>query len=298
MQTTDAAVSQPQTLSLLGFRTQTQVTAPNGMVFHCVDHREIEGMYREIFEENVYGTNGITFHEGMTVFDVGANVGMFATYANHRCPSAKIFCFEPIPPTFKALEKNVKEHNIKNAKLFNMGVSDKPGSADFTFYVYSAGWSTMHKHETPDFMKVVRSDIRSYDRLPKVLQLAFKTPILGSLLIELIVHFKMKSKTFHCQLKTLSDVMKENKVDKIDLLKVDVERAEYAVLSGISDADWKRVGQCIIETQDDMDPQNTAKITALLKKHGFDVLEVRAKYLIKEDGKSFNATLYATRKAN
>ena len=37
---------------------------------------------------------------------------------------------------------------------------------------------------------------------------------------------------------------------KVDLLKVDVERAELAVLRGISDSDWPKIRQIVIEVHD------------------------------------------------
>jgi FkbM family methyltransferase len=295
--TLDTLSSESAPFRLTGLRRQTKIQAPNGMVFHCVDHREIEGMYREIFEEGVYAQEGIQYHDGMTIFDVGANIGMFASYVNRFYPSAKIYCFEPLPLTFKALQANAKEHGFKHTQLNKYGLSDKAGSATFTFFPHSPGWSTMHHLQTPEFMKVVRSDIRNYDRLPPVISFLFKVPVVGSLLLELIIHYKMKKKEFVCPLKTLSSCMKEFGVERIDLLKVDVERAEFSVLKGIQDPDWKKIQQCVIEVQNDLDPQNGAKITQLLKEKGFHVVEKEARYLIKEDGKSYNSTLYATRKA-
>ncbi len=39
-------------------------------------------------------------------------------------------------------------------------------------------------------------------------------------------------------------------LEQVNLLKVDVERAELAVLRGISDNDWPKIKQIIIEVHD------------------------------------------------
>ena len=40
------------------------------------------------------------------------------------------------------------------------------------------------------------------------------------------------------QLTTLSDVLREENVTRIDLLKIDVEKSEMDVLLGIDEQDW------------------------------------------------------------
>ena len=54
-----------------------------------------------------------------------------------------------------------------------------------------------------------------------------------------------------CRLRRLSDVMKEQGVERIDLLKIDVERAEEEVLGGIEDEDWEKIDQIVMEAHDE-----------------------------------------------
>jgi FkbM family methyltransferase len=44
-----------------------------------------------------------------------------------------------------------------------------------------------------------------------------------------------------CELKTLSDVIKEHEVGAIDLVKIDVEGSESDVIEGIVEEDWPRM---------------------------------------------------------
>lgn len=272
-----------------------KVKLPDGRPFYCVDHREIPLMYRELFEERVYLQHDIELTPNMTVFDVGANVGMATLFFAENCPSARVFSFEPLPPTYAALRGNLELHGLTNVKSFNIGLSEKEGAAEFKFYPYSAGWSTMRPNHSPEFYKIMWNDIKSYDRLPVLVSWIFKTPVIGDLFVKFIVHMKMTNKTFRCSLRRLSDVIREQGVNRIDLLKVDVERAEWDVLNGIDEADWPKIQQAVVEAQNDIDPQNSAKIVRLLESKGFQVVEKQADYLLREDGSSCNSAIYAKR---
>ena len=54
-------------------------------------------------------------------------------------------------------------------------------------------------------------------------------------------------KTVTCELKTLSSIIESEKIQKIDLLKIDCEGAEWDVLTGISDNDWLKIKSIVIE---------------------------------------------------
>ena len=80
-----------------------------------------------------------------------------------------------------------------------------------------------------------------------------------------------------CQLKTLSDVIREQHIDRIDLLKIDVEKSELDVLAGIEDGDWPRIRQIVIEAHDVNG--NLSYLTALLQRQGYSVVTEQDEYL-------------------
>ena len=55
---------------------------------------------------------------------------------------------------------------------------------------------------------------------------------------------------FECPLVTVSDVVDSHELDEIDLLKVDVERSELAVLKGVRREHWAMVRQVAMEVHD------------------------------------------------
>lgn len=57
---------------------------------------------------------------GLTILDIGANVGSFALWAQLRWPGSKIHCYEPNPGTFAYLERNTAGKD--NIRCFNAAV--------------------------------------------------------------------------------------------------------------------------------------------------------------------------------
>ena len=62
--------------------------------------------------------------ENPIILDIGANIGAFAVWAKQRFPGSTIFCYEPHPTCYKALEKNVGDF----ATTRQTAVSDAEGT--------------------------------------------------------------------------------------------------------------------------------------------------------------------------
>src|SRR5207245_1849959 len=84
-----------------------------------------------------------------------------------------------------------------------------------------------------------------------------------------LIDSRLRSKTVSAQLRTLSSVIAEQRLERIDLLKINVEKSELNVLRGLGPEDWPKIRQLVIEV--DLQ-ENLAPITALLEGHGFEVL--------------------------
>src|SRR5262249_4228464 len=84
-----------------------------------------------------------------------------------------------------------------------------------------------------------------------------------------LVDNRLQSQSFVCPLRTLSQVIRETGVLRIDLLKVDVEKAELDVLLGLDEEDWPKVQQIVPEVHD-LDGR-LRRLVDLLEGHGFVV---------------------------
>ena len=84
-------------------------TVDYGQVATALESRaSLQTMLLEVEE---YFDVGASLSRGAIVLDVGANIGAFAIAAARRCEGeVRLFCFEPVPPLFRALERNLKEN--------------------------------------------------------------------------------------------------------------------------------------------------------------------------------------------
>ncbi|HYV83577.1 MAG TPA: FkbM family methyltransferase, partial [Pyrinomonadaceae bacterium] len=260
---------------------------PNGMVVAHHGSFQTSIICKEVFEDEVYLKHGIVYEDGDVIFDVGANIGLFTLFAQRKCPAAQIYSFEPLPPNFELLRTNVTRHNA-NARLFNYGISNTSAIANFTFYPEAAGLSgrTAHSAGDKEDTKAIVADWihnaareNEQDLLPQ------------SQLDELLAEY-LRGETYNCPVKTLSEVIRELEVERIDLLKIDVEGSEFEVLSGIEDADWRRIKQIAIEVHS---RSILNHITSLLEAHDFRFV-VDDSMVVHENGNGHDvyvAMLYA-----
>ena len=227
---------------------------PNSLrVFH-LNRTETQWLYNEIFIDQSYMKHGITLADGDCVFDVGANIGLFTLFVHSKCPNADVYAFEPIPPIFEVLQKNSALYGL-NTHLFQYGLSSETAKAAFTFYPHFSAMSGAYADVQED-EEVTRATLRN------------SSDLLTQYTDELLAG-RFRSETFVCQLRTLSEVMRENTVQHIDLLKIDVEKSELDVLDGIQEEDWQKIGQIVVEVHDR--DGRLDQTVDLLKRHGYDV---------------------------
>jgi hypothetical protein len=72
-----------------------------------------------------------------------------------------------------------------------------------------------------------------------------------------------------CTTVTLSTLIRETGVDRVDLLKIDVEKAELDVLAGIEEPDWPKIQHLVIEVHDI--GGGLQQVRTMLRGHGFRV---------------------------
>lgn len=94
------------------------------------------------------------------------------------------------------------------------------------------------------------------------------------------------------KLVTLSSIIDKYKISSIDLLKVDVEGAEIAVLNGVEARHWPRIKQLAMEVESFA---AVAAVTKLLKPHGFKVTSVASERERSPGVQSEVSMVYATR---
>ena len=143
-----------------------------------------------------------SLHHGDTVFDIGANMGQFVgLFSRLVGPTGSVHVFEPIPPTFLRLEKNIASQHLPGKIYLNqMALADHDDL--MTMYVpnnhYTEG--SLHKHlGNGAWIGDQGPELSAYSGIRVI---------------------------------TLDHYCENNNVGKIAMIKCDVEGAELLVLKG------------------------------------------------------------------
>lgn len=242
---------------------------PNGMTVAYLNRNETDHIFKEIFERRTYLRHNIELPEDATIIDVGANIGLFLLFVGERCPRARILAFEPIPETFAVLSANAAM-TPATVELFNVGLSDCDTELEFASYPEYSGLSGVAAYADPDYRaELVKTPLRNEIHLGTegaVEIMSRADDLLQS-------RFTTKIKTL--PVRRLSNVLRGNKLEHIDLLKVDVEGSEVEVLRGIDSADWLLVGQVVVEVHDSSGNRSSgrlADVIELLEREGFETV--------------------------
>ncbi|MGB0063970.1 MAG: FkbM family methyltransferase [Terracidiphilus sp.] len=227
---------------------------PDGLTIFALNPDEARFMHREMFASRCYLRNGIELDDGNCVFDVGANIGLAALFFHRERSGIRIFAFEPSPTAFACLKANVALHSI-DARIFECGLSRTSGVAEFTFYPGNTIQSGFYADPQDD-----RNNTRAY-----LLNSGF-APQNADRLSGLL----FRKEVLQCELRTLSEIVDQELIGRIDLLKIDAERSERDVLAGIRDDHWPLIRQIVIEVHD-KDGALEA-VSALLTSRGFRVI--------------------------
>jgi FkbH-like protein/FkbM family methyltransferase len=264
------------------FGARTRCVLPNGLQIVHLNQYETDYLYKEIFEDQFYLRHGIRLQDGDTVIDIGANIGLFSLYVMSRCKNPTIYAFEPAPVVYDLLKANCDAYG-SNVRAFNVGVSDKRKTATFTFYDKSSVFSGFYSDESQD-REAIQTVVRNMLKSESVAD--------GSVeeYVDELTADRLRCTTHECQLTSVSDIIRENHLEKIDLLKIDAEKSELDIINGIEDRDWPKINQIVIEIHD-RTHETVKRVEELLIKRGYRCV-VEQEELLEHAG-LFN--LYATR---
>lgn len=225
------------------FDKKSKFTLPNNREIVHLNRYETDYVYKEIFIDKCYLRHGIIINDGDTVIDVGANIGLFTLFVNQHCKNPRIYAYEPSPAVYELLKANCEVYGT-NSKTFNYGVSDRKKTAPFTFYQNASVFSSFYANENED-KEAIQSVVRNMLR-------GITTPETGHLeeYVDEITSGRLEGRSHDVQLLSLSDIIAENTIEEIDLLKIDAEKCELDILRGIGDSDWSKIKQIVIEIHD------------------------------------------------
>ncbi len=210
------------------------MTLPDGEVIATPFAPETAYLYTDVCVHRSYEGAGIRFPADGTYVDVGANVGLFARHVLERAPASRVIAFEPAPVLVAALRRNLRAFGAR-ATVIEAAASDKAGMAAFTYYPKLSGMSSLHADPTRDagLLRCI------------VANTAGEVPDGDGWLNE-----RIERRFLQVETTTLEQALIARGITRIDLLKIDVQRAERAALRGVGRL-WPAVRQAVVEVHDE-----------------------------------------------
>ncbi len=168
--------------------------AYNNIEFKFINTPTAPQLIQEIFSDNYkIFERGLSFQPNDVILDIGANEGIFSILMAKLFPSTRIISLEPVQKTFLTMIRNIGINSVTNVFPYNIGVGGKSNKSEIIYCdkIYSGGSSMV---VTPNFQS---QDIA------------------------------------HVEVMTLDDIFNPSKfpfIDRVKLLKIDIEGAEYETL--------------------------------------------------------------------
>ncbi|MFN9813915.1 MAG: FkbM family methyltransferase [Deltaproteobacteria bacterium] len=237
--------------------------APLGQLWvprHSQRHAQVKKLVSEV--EEYFGL-GLEVRPGDVVFDIGANIGVFAMTAARRGRGTSVYAFEPIPSVFEALERNLESLRAEGhvARSFQVGLAANDDLAGSDFYHFrnfpsdSTRYIDEKRREFSRFFAAQGQRFREStpwipvpiaSRLERFIGTLPEGPV-GRWVSDRVTGLE----TVRCSLTTLSSVIESEGVARIDAMKIDVEGAEMDVIAGIRDEHWSLIRSLVIEGHDE-----------------------------------------------
>lgn len=186
-------------------------------------------MINEIWNMNVYDPLMKYIHDGSTVVDIGANVGIFSVKAGRRAHNIRVFSYEPFPESFAALKENIRLNGLEGSVVpTNAAVAGRKGELELFFRPHDPGGVSLYKYgDTSELSSI-------------------KVPAI-----------------------TLVDIFREHAIDYCDYLKMDCEGAEEQIVLETPKELFSRIKSITMEWHYDLNKLSTEEFRRHLEMLGY-----------------------------
>jgi FkbM family methyltransferase len=195
-------------------------------------YEEWDFLFREIFLDKCYQpTPDFIPRPGWTVVDLGANMGFFTCQTGFANPDVRVVAVEPLPLYAEILRNNIQDNHLKNALAIEGAICGDPDlTIPITVWFTAAG------------------ELRTGE-IPKT---------------------AARVETINAKGYTLPEIFRLGNVGCCDLLKVDIEGAEYDLFEKIPGEIWDKIFRVVMEVHKD-GGRSESEIVRLLEQKGFVV---------------------------
>ncbi|WKZ30977.1 MAG: FkbM family methyltransferase [Candidatus Dojkabacteria bacterium] len=176
------------------------------LIISYINSREFHSIKNEIFNTQIYATK--LQSETPIILDIGAHIGLATLYFKQQWPGGTVFAFEPNPVAFKLLEENIWQNGLQNVEAYNIAIAGSDGKRKLYIPANDVSWDSNSSFTNGSWSKQEAQQPVEIEarRLAKILE----------------------------------------KLDKVDLLKIDVEGAEFEIFKDIQ-KNLMKINEMIIE---------------------------------------------------
>jgi FkbM family methyltransferase len=200
----------------------------SGFKYHARDGRESQDEFivNEVTAYDIYKMKEISQRYPVcnTVIDIGGHIGSFTYMCKKYNPKAKVYAFEPCKASFELYKKNMLENGIMDVQVFNKGVTYDNNCSTVIMKDFSTGISIFLSKEEAEKIVKEKSE-HEFDRGTGIFDIACSD-------IEPI---------------TFEEILEQNKIENIDILKVDCEGAEIGILNNMTQESANKIDKIVCE---------------------------------------------------
>lgn len=191
-----------------------------------------ESVFGEIFQEREYKIiEPVIVKASAPIIDIGAHVGMFSIYCAVLNPVTKIFAYEPDEENFDAMKENLQLNHVKNVTMKNVAIGGVVGQRTLFVSRDSHNHSLLSAEAAGDFSGEEKD----------------------------------------VQVVTLERILKQNRLQRVSLVKMDCEGAEFEILENLGENGFAMVDNFYVECHRYTQEMNPLKLRDIFQKHGFRV---------------------------
>ncbi|GAB4518893.1 MAG: hypothetical protein Tsb0019_19180 [Roseibium sp.] len=223
----------------------SKATLPDGRQISCVNAYEVGFGWHEVVSEDL-SQHGLTLQADGICFDVGANIGLFSLRLRDLCPGVQLFAFEPMPAAFEALHTNLAGLGGRTEAV-RLALGASKGTAEFAHYPALSALSTGDADVGEKLASGLRNLLFKQGASEDMRALIDRSGAHERLDDETFIDRLFQTETIRVEVDTLDNVVRRYDVETIDLLKVDTEGQERAVLDGIGAVLWAKIRQLVVE---------------------------------------------------
>ena len=198
----------------------------------------------EFFVDKMYrGAEDLITKCKSPILDIGAHIGIFSLYASILNPNAKIIALEPEPDNFKLLKENLKQNHCKNILTKQMALIP-----------------SRHPERNPSDNE---GEVEGSPTLTTKLYLSEDNHTHSTLRQD-------SGQTIEVPATTLEKLITKNKLNKIGLLKMDIEGAEFSIIRNTTQDTWNKIQYIVVEYHES-EKNKRADLENIIRSHGFSV---------------------------